>query len=265
MSTTTERPLETGWLPDTPVDDNLLRQFLANQVELNELMAGVHGGRTQRHEGVALADCGVPVAYYNQAILTRPVMDAGDPVLDEIEAFFGDGRTPHTMLSVWPTADLTARGWTRYGHPMFVARGAAPVPDEPAPQGVETGVVGTEVGLLAAERVAVEGYPLPVAADSIGSILPTGLLGTALTIRLGFVDGEPVTTAASHVAHGVTNLCLAATLPAARRRGVWRRLVWDRVGDRPDLPAVAFTSDDSRPGFVHLGFLPIARFTLWGR
>ena len=71
--------------------------------------------------------------------------------------------------------------------------------------------------------------------------------------------------AARYVGQGVVNLCLAATLPAARRRGVWASLVWARVDDAPDLPAVAFTSDFSRPGFVRMGFLPITRFTLWAR
>jgi hypothetical protein len=39
--------------------------------------------------------------------------------------------------------------------------------------------------------------------------------------RIGYLDGTPVAAAASHAAHGVVNLCLAATLPAAQRRGVW--------------------------------------------
>ena len=37
------------------------------------------------------------------------------------------------------------------------------------------------------------------------------------------------------------------------------------VHDAPDLPAVAFTSDDSRPGFERMGFLAVSRFTLWQR
>jgi hypothetical protein len=44
---------------------------------------------------------------------------------------------------------------------------------------------------------------------------------------------------------------------------VWRTLVAARYTDIPDLPAVAFTSDCSRPGFLRMGFLPITRFTLW--
>ena len=34
------------------------------------------------------------------------------------------------------------------------------------------------------------------------------------------------------------------------------------LAEGPDLPAVAFTSDDGRPGFVKHGFLPAMRFTL---
>ena len=44
-----DRPLETGWLADTPVEDNLFRKFLHNQAELNELLAAsVEGGRSAR-------------------------------------------------------------------------------------------------------------------------------------------------------------------------------------------------------------------------
>jgi hypothetical protein len=43
-----ERPLETGWRPDTPVTDDLLRQFLFNQAGVNEAVAGGTGGRTRR-------------------------------------------------------------------------------------------------------------------------------------------------------------------------------------------------------------------------
>ena len=47
------------------------------------------------------------------------------------------------------------------------------------------------------------------------------------------------------------------------RQGVWHALAVARCASTPDLPAVAFTSDYSRPGFLRMGFLPITRFTLW--
>jgi hypothetical protein len=93
--------------------------------------------------------------------------------------------------------------------------------------------------------------------------LGPALLRSAVRHWIGYLDGTPVAAAASHAAHGVVNLCLAATLPAARRHGVWRTLVAARCAGAPDLPAVAFTSDYSRPGFLRTGFLPITRFTLW--
>jgi len=68
-----------------------------------------------------------------------------------------------------------------------------------------------------------------------------------------------------HIGHGLVNLCLGATLPAARRRGVWQALVGARVTEDTTLPAVAYTSDFSRPGFLRMGFLAVARFTLWAR
>jgi hypothetical protein len=259
-----DRPLETGWLPDTPIGDTLFRRFLHNQAEHNEAIAAAHGGRAERTDDVFLADAARPVPYYNQAILSRPLLSAGDPVLDTVDAFF-DGRSEITLLSIWPTPDLTARGWTLGGHPAIVVRSAAPVPTGRR-NGVEVRRAETTDDFRSAERIVIEGYPLDSAGDApAGSLLPEKLADSGITVRLGLLNGEPVAVGNVFVRHGLVNLALAATLPAARRRGVWEALVWARVADAPDLPAVAYTSDDSRPGFVRMGFLPVTRFTLWWR
>ena len=96
-------------------------------------------------------------------------------------------------------------------------------------------------------------------------MLPEPILRTGVRYRLGLLDGEPVGAAARSVGRGIVNLCFAATLPQARRRGVWEALVWARVADGEGLPAVAYTSDYSRPGFERMGFVPITRGTLWAR
>jgi hypothetical protein len=124
--------------------------------------------------------------------------------------------------------------------------------------------VTTVDDLHALERLAVEGYPLDEArGEPPGSLFPDPVLHSEITLRLGLVDGEPVAGAAALDAHGVVNLCFAATLPTGRRRGVWSALVWARVDQAPAQPAVAFTSDDSRPGFIRMGFLPMFRLSLW--
>ena len=61
------RPLETGWLPDTPIGDSLLRRFIANQADLQDHLAGAVGGRSDRTAGVALSDSGVAAAYLQRA------------------------------------------------------------------------------------------------------------------------------------------------------------------------------------------------------
>jgi hypothetical protein len=258
-----DRPLETGWLADTPVGDTVLRRFQHNQADVNAAVATAAGGRTDRTPDVALADTGGPVPYLNQALLMRPLAAADDPVVEVVERFAG--RSHLTMLSAWPTPDLRGRGWVLVGHPAFVVRNPAPPRTVVAP-GVEVRTVATAEELAVAEQVAIEGYPMHEAAGlPPGAVLSPALLSSPVTYRTGRLEGTPVAAAASHVGHGVVNLCLAATLPAARRRGVWESLVWARVGDAADLPAVAFTSDDSRPGFERMGFLPILRFTLWYR
>jgi hypothetical protein len=261
-----ERPLESGWLADTPVGDTVLRRFQWNQAEANEVVAGAADGRIERTTDVSLVDAHSPVPYYNQALLFRPLAHDDDPLLHEIETFAAaESGRPFTLLSSWPTPSLRARGWFLAGHPAFVVRGDGRASRTP-PAGVEVRRAETADDLAVVERVCVEGYPLEE-ADGLppGSVLSPALLGQPLVFRSGWLEGRPVAAAASHVAHGVVNLCLAATLPAARRRGVWESLVWARTADAPDLPAVAFTSDFSRPGFERMGFVPVFRFTLWYR
>ena len=266
MSTLTmERPLESGWLADTPVEDSLLRRFVHNQADVNELLALALGGRRDRTDDVFLTDGGSPVGYFNQAIPARPVLDVTDPVLDTIDAFFAATQNPTTLLSIWPTPDLSDRGWRLGGHPMMVVRSPTPIEHDP-PADVDVRVAAQPGDFATAERVAIEGYPLEEARGMpAGALFAPTVAEAGLAVRLGLLDGEPVAAGNRFIAHGLVNLCFAATMPAARRRGVWEALVWARVGDAPTLPAVAYTSDHSRPGFERMGFLPLTRFTLWVR
>ena len=262
---TVERGLEDGWLPDTPADDTLLRQFMFSQAAVNELIARAAGGRVDRTDHAFLADTGTPVPYLNQAILTRPLTGADDAALDVTERFYAGTDRPATLLSIWPTPDLSDRGWQLVGHPAMVARSPGPADHEPPPA-VEVRVASTSRDLMVAERIVVEGYPMEAARQlPPGGLFPQALVESGLTVRLGLLDEEPVAVGNVHVGHGLVNLCLGATLPAARRRGVWQALVWSRVAEDPTLAAVAYTSDFSRPGFLSMGFLPITRFTLWAR
>ena len=259
----TDRTLETGWLDDTPAHDSLTRRFLLNQAACNAALARTSGGRVRRDPDLVCVDAANPVPYLNQAVALRP---PDDDLVSRVIDFYAAGTSGGTFLSAWPTPDLAAHGWELMGHPMFVARSPGGPAEQPARPGVTIDEVVDLDGVATFERVLVEGYPMPQAAGRPpGSILPLGALDDGVVLRLGRLDGEPAGAAAAFVDHGVVNLCMAATLPAARRRGVWEALVRSRLALAPDLPAVAYTSDDSRPGFVRLGFLALFRLTLWFR
>lgn len=265
----TERPPESGWLADTPVEDNLLRQFLHNQADFADIVTGGFDGVTNRTADVALAASRCLVPYFNEALLLRPILAVDDPVLDEIDAFFEASDAPAwVLLSAWPTPDLAGRGWELAGHPAFVVRTpTSPLRDAATRPDVDLAVRRATNGadVLAAEAVMVEGYPVEAAQGRPGSAFPESLASTEVHLYIAAVDGTDVAVGAGHVAHGCVNLCGAATLPAARRTGAWGALVRTRVAEAPELPAVAFTSDFSRPGFEHLGFVSAFRFTLWMR
>ena len=259
--------LESGWLADTPEGDTIIRGFLLNQAQLNVSLATATGGRSDATDEVALSDGLSAVPYLNQAVLRRPVLSTSDPLLDEIDGYFAPARSPATVLSVWPTPDLTERGWQLIGHPVFLVRPGSTRTDTNAPaDGVDVRLATTADDLAVAERIAIEGYPLEEAQGAPpNSILGVDLLDGPVRFRVGYHHGRAVSVASSHVAYGLVNLCLAATLPDERRNGVWRALVNARVQDGPNLPVVAFTSDFSRPGLQRMDFLPITRFTLWLR
>ena len=146
------RPLETGWLDDTPADDNIVRGFTLAQAALDAELALAMGGRVDDDGEVALADSSGPVPYFNQAVLLRPLESADDPQLARIESFFAksEGR-PRTLLSMWPTPDLSTRGWSLVGHPAFCVRAPGPHAN-PRAEGVTIETVTTPERLAVAER-----------------------------------------------------------------------------------------------------------------
>lgn len=204
--------LESGSLPTTPIGDNLFRRFLFNQAQLGEMIADAGGGRHTRTDDVALADSGGVVPYFNMGVMLRPVQTADDPALDAAEDFFASCPSA-LLLSIWPTPDLSARGWNLVGHPGFVARPASPV-NHRVPGGVTIDRANTAEQLAECERIAIEGYPLDEAKGApSGTVLPPKLLDTTISYRLGSYADQPVAAASSFVAHGVANLVFRSDAP----------------------------------------------------
>jgi hypothetical protein len=255
--------LRTGWEPDTPDEDMLLRQAVYNFTDFNAGISEALGARVRWTEDVAMADLGRPGEFLNSATFLRPPLGRIDTVMDEIEAFFTSDGTGHIDLwSAWPTPDLGARGWDLQGHPPLMYR----------PAGVEHALVAQRLevrevvdGLdLAAFELAVKiGFGAPPDAPSLldERVLDLPRLG----FWCGHLDGEVVGTAAVCVSRGVNGVQMITTAPEFRGRGFGEAMTWKATTADPSAPAVLLASDLGRPVYERMGYRTLLRFTYWRR
>jgi hypothetical protein len=276
MATTRDEPhppLETGWLVSTPDDDTYLRRFLLNWAGMCAANARSAGGRVEEHphDGLALADSGRPAAFANCATLLAPL--SAETAVDRLRAiaeFFGvddPSRQGEVLLvSAWPTGDLRPFGWHLMGHPPvhLLPAGARP-PTPPAELRIE--VVRDLDGLHAWERVVITGYPFEALADAPPGALasPDWLAESRLRLWVGWVEGRPVCASSAWTEHGINDVTLVATVPDARRRGYGEALTWCAARADPSLPSMLLSSDEGRPVYERMGYLPLLRLTLWYR
>lgn len=264
-------PLETGWLPTTPNDDTYLRRFLLNWTTMCAATAAIHGGGVREDAAVHLADAERPTGFTNCATLLQPLAPetAADTLaaISEFFAFADPARAGFVLLfSLWPTGDLRPFGWTLMGHPPLHLRPAGATP-KPAPPELRIELVRDRAGLDALEQVAIEGFPLEELAGSApGTLLPSAWLNEPRGRSwVGWVADEPAAAASVWIDHGINDVTMVATLPRWRRRGYGEALTWCAALADPSLPAMLFSSDEGRPVYERMGFLPLQRFTLWYR
>ncbi len=252
--------LTAGWEPDLDVGDTLLRAFVFAIADRLTTMADGVGGRLRRTPEAAYADPHSAFVFDNGVVLLQPpgVIDI-HRVVEEALAFYPPERT-WILFSAWPLPDLSPAGLELVGHPPFLLRAPAPFtrPDPPGSRVVE---VGTAEELADFEKVLVEGYPMPEG----GAIIDHRLLGGPVRLWVGYDGDRAVAVSGAHVAHGVIEVDWVATLPDVRGRGFGAALTGRAAGCRPELPAVLVASDDGRPIYERLGFLPIHRCTIWTR
>jgi GNAT superfamily N-acetyltransferase len=214
---------------------------------------------------------GRAAGYANTATLLQP-LDPLHPesVLDSLNRFYrygsGDTMGEMSLFSGWPTPNLRPHGWYLIGHPplhLLPADATAP----PPPPELTIEPVTDAAGLRSFETTIIQGYPFPeLAAMGAGAMLGEGVLADPrFRLFVGRVGDQPVSAAGAFVEHGLSNVIIVATTPAARRRGYGEALTWRAALAEPGLPAMLLSSDDGRPVYERMGFMPLFRCTLWYR
>jgi hypothetical protein len=258
--------LTTGWEPDVAVGDTIVRRYLFHFASLCDAFAKAGGGRTMKSSTLRASDLGRPAGYWNAATLLQPPSD-WRTTLDEVDAFFAGGTGEAMLWSAWPTPDLRERGWRLSGHPPLLIRPPATQVGLPSIADPDVRTVRTAAELARWERTVIEAYPIPRLAGALPGALaaPALLDDDRLRFLTAHLEGHAVSAAVSFVEHGVGSLAFGATVPAARRRGLWQQLAVARIRTMPQLWVAGVFSDFSRPGGERLGFVPVQRFTLWVR
>lgn len=263
--------LETGWLPSTPEGDTYLRRFLLNWAGFCGATAESLGGQSVTLPAMRLADARRPAAFSNCATLLQPLDAAtAEDTLREIAGFYAfddPSRVGEVLLcSAWPTGDLGRYGWQLMGHPPvhLLPRGATPTS---APPELRITEVRDLEALYTWERVGIAAYPLEGLLEARpGAIVhESWLADPRRRMWIGWVDEKPVAAASVWIEHGINDVTLVVTMPEARRRGYGEALTWVAAQADPELPSMLLSSDDGRPVYERMGYLPLWRVTLWYR
>jgi hypothetical protein len=263
--------LRAGWEPDTPVEDSLLRRFLVNWTASIEAHGIPLGGRVLRRDDLAAVDLGRPSFGGNVATLLAPLFPDGvDEVASVLDDFYGfasgDRSGTVFLFSPWPTPDLRPDGWSLLGYEPLMFRPAGGEPPPP-PSGLRIEEVRDEAGLRAFEHAIVRGFSSPeLAAQGPGAVFGTGILADRrFRLWVGWEEERPVSAAATFVAAGINDVTLVGTVPEARRRGYGAALSWRATLAEPALPALLLATDEGRPVYERIGYIPLFRFAIWSR
>ncbi len=252
--------LTTGWGPDVPVGDTLLRNYSATLRHRLVTTAERTEGRVKTTEHALFVDLDSAYVFDNLVVGDGPRSEAETrAMVGDALAFYPPDR-PFAVQLPTPTVDLRDLGLVLLGHPPLMYRPVGGAPPAPSP-GLDIRRVTDHTTLADFERTLIDTYPLPRGSTAVDP----RLLGPDLHAWVGYVDDAPVATAGSHTAYGLTEVEWVSTRDTHRGRGIGAALTWAATSSTPDVPAVLAATDDGRPVYERLGYVALQRLTMWLR
>jgi len=187
-----------------------------------------------------------------------------EQVLERVDAAV-PAEAPVSLISPWSVPTLDPARWQLVGHPPLMVRApGGAVPSAPAELTITE--VDDRSGLEAFERTLVDGYPDPTMQPyRWGCYGVERMLGGQTRFFLGTVAGRPVAVAAGHIAAGVVDVDMVATMADVRGRGYGEALTWAATQVETGLTAVLIASDLGRPVYERMGYVAVSRWTFWHR
>lgn len=255
--------LEHGWAPATPLADTVARRMVHALAGSTAKPAAAMGARVLRSDDVIATDLHRDAGYWNAAVVLRPLGERSwEQLVGQLEAFAAASEVPR-RLDVWspfPTPDLRHRGWRLSGHPVAMWRPAGPR-QSPAPTGLDVREIRTSEEVRLWAEAAAAWFPLSSAPADVADI--SILDDRDVHLFIAWAAGEPVALSSAVVTAGTNALPFVAVRPDARGRGYGEAATWTATQVRPDLPAALLASDEGRPVYERMGYLPLQRWTLW--
>jgi GNAT superfamily N-acetyltransferase len=232
------------------------------------------GRRVASADGIDFIFSGLPVAFFNVAVLTQPSISASALRTFAQAAREWAAETPVpwffvvTHDTIEPGVDVTAvLGECGLGAalPLTGMFAAQVLPVASAPAGLQIAVSGADADCAALVDINSAAYEMDLEPAKV--VLGKQAFWNDHVAVLGSVDGAPASGAAVLMVDGCRYVLLVATAPAHRRQGyaeaVMRRALEVAASAHGECPTVLHATDAGRPIYARMGYAPISTHTLY--
>ena len=228
------------------------------------------GGEVLEREGLLLVSSALPVAWFNLALVTRPLADPGAAIA-EAAAFF-DGRNLPFVVRVRGGVDAAAeRACAAHGLPFTdVVPGLVQAPIGQAPARhphLEIRAAAGKADMQHHREVMSASFGFPI--ETADRLLREQLIDIpGCEFYVGYIDGRPVASSALVTSGGVAGVYNVGCVPDARKQGLGEAMTWHAVSRGRELGcdiASLQASAMGRPIYERMGFRLVAPYRTFVR